>query len=278
MATQVSALKKIAEGREAEMFAWEDGRVLRLYRAGYGAHASEDARILDFARSAGIRVPEAFGVVEVDERRGVILERLTGPDLVTEVGKQPWRLWEVGGIWGRLQAELATKLAPAEIEPTASRHQRLIENSPLIPEDLRGPALSALAELPPGDRMNHGDLHPANIMRNGKEIVLIDWSNVTRGPPEADYARSYLMCTLGDLPPGTPWFIRTFARFGRRLLRGSFVGAYQRALPLDPAAVEAWRMPVMVSRLAEGIEPERAALIAQARQSLNDRGSAQTVT
>ena len=70
-----------------------------------------------------------------------------------------------------------------------------------------------------GDRLLHGDFHPANIMRNGREFAVIDWSNVTRGPAEADYFRSYLMGTLGDLPPGTPWLIRTFARFGRRILR-----------------------------------------------------------
>jgi hypothetical protein len=34
MITDVAQLKKIAEGREAEMFAWEDGKVLRLYREG----------------------------------------------------------------------------------------------------------------------------------------------------------------------------------------------------------------------------------------------------
>ena len=42
-------LEKIAEGREAEMFAWENGRVLRLDRPGWGR-----GRFLDIAAKAGI--------------------------------------------------------------------------------------------------------------------------------------------------------------------------------------------------------------------------------
>jgi hypothetical protein len=51
-------LEKIAEGRETEMFAWENGRVLRLYRPGWGrGDAAHQARLLDIAYSAGILVP-----------------------------------------------------------------------------------------------------------------------------------------------------------------------------------------------------------------------------
>jgi hypothetical protein len=39
-----------------------------------------------------------------------------------------------------------------------------------------------------------------------------------------------------------------------------YVRAYQRSLRLDPAAVDAWRLPVLVGRLTEGIEAERAAI------------------
>jgi hypothetical protein len=92
-------LKKIAEGREAEMFAWEGGRILRLYRGDfYRGAPQEQARLLRIARECGLRVPLDYGLVEVDGRPGIILERLEGPDLLTELGAKPWRLLQVGSV------------------------------------------------------------------------------------------------------------------------------------------------------------------------------------
>jgi hypothetical protein len=262
MAQTAARLKKIAEGREAEMFAWEGDRVLRLYRGDFYRGAPEQqARLLRIARECGVRVPAEYGTVEVDGRVGIILERLEGPDLLTELGSRPWLLWKVGRVWGRIHADLNSKVAPLELEPTRSRYRRIIENSPLVPDEFRAPALARLDVLPDGDRLNHGDFHPANIMHTDGDYAVIDWSNTTRGPAEADYIRSYMMATLGDMPPGSPWLIRTFGRIGRRLVRGAYNNAYRKVLKPDPVAAEGWRLPVLVGRLAEGIEAERHALL-----------------
>jgi hypothetical protein len=255
-------LQKIAEGREAEMFAWGEGRVLRLYRGDFFPGAPEQqARLLDIAAQCGIRVPAQYGMVEVDGRPGIVLEKLDGPDLLTEIGAKPWRLFADGAVWGRLHAQINSKQAPQDLETTRSRYRRRIGSSPLVPDDYRASALARLDSLPDGDRLNHGDFHPANIMRCDGGFASIDWSNATRGPAEADYIRSYIIGTLGDLPPGSPIHLRLFARFGRRLLRTAYDRAYRRVLQPDPAVVEAWRLPVLVGRLTEDIEPERKALL-----------------
>lgn len=271
MITESASLKKIAEGREAEMFEWEDGRILRLYRNGESQSAALDSQKAAFARSCGVRVPEDYGMTSVNGRSGVIIERIEGPDLLTEINNRPWRLWQVGGIWGRLQADIHTHQAPLELRPLKLVTQQKIERGTQIPDDIRTAALQQMESLPDGDRLLHGDFHPANIMRNGDEFVIIDWSNVTRGPAEADYYRSYLMGSVGDMPPGTPWLTRTFARFGRRIVRDAFDRAYRRNLTPDPSIVEQWKLPVIAARIGEGIEPEFPALFKLARQLINDK-------
>jgi hypothetical protein len=270
VSTQITELKKIAEGREAEMFEWEGGRVLRLYRNGETLSASLDARKLAIARDCGVRVPEEFGMAEVAGRSGFVMERLSGPDLLLEVGAKPWRVLQVGGIWGRLQADLNSRQAPLEVEPLRLSVQRKIERSSDMPADIHDAALQQIQSLSDGDRLLHGDFHPANIMHHGDEFVIIDWSNVSRGPAEADFYRSYLMCTLGDLPPGTPTVLRTLARFGRRVLRGAYSRAYRRRLQPDASVVARWKLPVIAARITEGIEAEFPALERLARQSIND--------
>jgi hypothetical protein len=273
MTETAAPLQKIAEGREAEMFAWEDGRILRLYRGDfYRGQPEQQARLLDIAAKCGIRVPAQYGMVEVDGRPGIILERLNGPDLLTEIGARPWHLFADGAVWGRLHAEINSRQAPEDLETTRSRYRVRIEQSPLVPDEFRVPAIARLDSLPDGDRLNHGDFHPANIMRDNGGFAAIDWSNTSRGPAEADYIRSYMICTLGDLPPGSPALIRTMARFGRRILRGIYSRSYSRVLKPDPQAVEAWRLPVLVGRLTEGIEPERPALLRTIRAMLEGSG------
>lgn len=274
MDADIANLKKIAEGREAEMFAWEDGRVLRLYRQGEGMAAAQQARLLELARSCGVRVPQQYGPAEVGGRAGFVMERIAGPDLLLELGAKPWRLLQVGGTWGRLQADVNSRGAPPEVPPASLLYREAIARSTLIAADLKEAALRQLENAPDGDRLLHGDFHPANIMRNGDELVIIDWANIMRGPAEADYYRSYLMCTLGDLPPGSPRLLHLMDRFGRRILRRAFDRAYRRALKPDPTVVAAWSLPVVVARIGEGIEAERPALEAVARRLINDKKGA----
>jgi len=278
METDITRLKKIAEGREAEMFEWDDGRVLRLYRPGEGLAAATEIQRLEIARSCGVRVPAEFGRMDVDGRSGFLIERIAGPDLLTEIDRKPWHLFRVGTIWGRVQADLNRRIAPPELETLQARCRRILERSTKIPADIKETALSDIESLPEGDHLLHGDCHPANIMRNGREFVVIDWSNVTRGPAEADYYRSYLMGTLGDLPPGTPRFIRTFARLGRRIVRGRFDSAYRKVLNPDMRIVRQWTLAIVAARIAEGIEPEFPALERLARSLINDRRQSSPVT
>lgn len=274
MATEVSSLKKVAEGREAEMFEWGDGRVLRLYRSEYSLAAEGEQRRLDIARRSGLRVPEQFGRHDVNGRAGIILERVAGPDLLTEVSAKPWHVLHVGSTWGKVQAEINRRQAPPELEPARLRARRIIERTEHIPADIREAALTQIESLSDGDRLLHGDCHPANIMRHGDELVVIDWTNVCRGPAEADFYRSYLMCTLGDLPPGTPWLLKTMARFGRRLMRGPFQRSYKKVLTPDPSVIREWQLPTIAARIAEGIEPELPALEKLARKLINDKQGA----
>ncbi len=48
-------LRKIAEGREAEMFEWEGGTILRLMRSPEAARVNEwQAAAMEAARSSGV--------------------------------------------------------------------------------------------------------------------------------------------------------------------------------------------------------------------------------
>lgn len=271
MAT-TAQLRKIAEGREAEMFEWEDGKILRLARA-HNAAMSVDWQKLTLERAAacGIRVPHVYERIEVMGRPGLIMERVPGVDLLTVVGQKPWLVLQVAGICARVHAEMHEAVAPAEIEPLKGRVRRLVEASDAVPDDVRDFVLKELPGLPDGDRLLHGDFHAANVMMEGDEPVVIDWPAVARGDPTADVARTWMMHQFGALPPGAGSVLRAMAAIGRKLLLDAYIRGYRRHRPLNTVLMRRWAVVRAGDRLAEGIEEEREGLLRFIREGIAKR-------
>lgn len=259
---QPQQLQKIAEGREAEIFGWQDGAVLRLLRNPQAQRQVEwEAQAMAAARASGVRVPAVLGTVTVEGRPGLIMERVDGPDMLTLLARRPWSVLAVGRASGELQARLHETPAPEGIPDLKATFLNRIPSSDRVPPQLAEFALAELDRLPDGDRICHGDFHPGNLLQTDGEPLLIDWTSVMRGDPAADYCRTDLMIRLGDPPPGTPPQIRVLAAFARGILLTLHRRAYRRVRPLDTDLVRRWEVPVAANRLVDNIEAERPKLL-----------------
>jgi len=69
---------RLGEGREAEVYAWGDDAVVKLYRPGYHRHQAE-ASTLNHLAGRGA-APRLIDVIDTDGRRGLVIElrRATG--------------------------------------------------------------------------------------------------------------------------------------------------------------------------------------------------------
>jgi aminoglycoside phosphotransferase (APT) family kinase protein len=269
--TTTPNLTKIAEGREAEIFAWQDGAVLRLLRNPNAQQQAEwEAVAMRAAATAG-SVPAVRELITFEGRPGIVMDRVDGEDLMTTLAKQPWKVWMAGRIGGELHAQLHRAVAPATLPSLKDGLRSNIESSPLVPHEMKAPAFAALEALPDGDRICHGDFHPGNVIVDGDRPVVIDWTNVRRGDPAADVQRSLLMLRLGEPPPTTPWLLRQLIKVGRGIVVGAYLGAYRRQGDVDMRQVDRWELPVAVNRLNENIAEERARLLARIDRLLSAR-------
>jgi aminoglycoside phosphotransferase len=78
----------IASGRDADIFEFGPGRVLR--RSRNGRSMATEARTMEFVRSHGYPVPEIFEVS--DDGTDLVMERIDGPTMVDAGAARPWNL------------------------------------------------------------------------------------------------------------------------------------------------------------------------------------------
>jgi aminoglycoside phosphotransferase (APT) family kinase protein len=185
----------IASGRDADIFEYGHGQVLR--RSRNGRSLTDEARIMQFVRSQGYPVPE---VVEVsDDGCDLVMERIGGPTMVEMCEARPWRI----GQMGRALAEL---------------HQRLHE--------LSAPDWLKVAPCGEGDRLLHLDLHPLNVLMAPAGPVVIDWTNASRGSPSSDVALAWALIASGEVP--TNRLESILLGVGRRILLRAFLKPFAK--------------------------------------------------
>lgn len=246
---------RLGAGREADVFAWGNAAVLKLYRPGFGGHHAEVAvlRSLD----DGI-APRLHEVVDRDGRTGLVLERIDGPDMLTLLQRQPWRVLSLAGTLAEAHRAVHRAAAPAGLPNLRPGLAARIQDAGL-PARLRTFAIRVLDGLPDGDRLCHGDYHPGNVLLATERTAVIDWAGAARGAPEADHARTLLLLRWADPLPGTPVLSRALIAAGRSLLAHRYAQTYRRGAPLS-RQVNSWLLTHAAARLSEGIEIERPLL------------------
>jgi len=269
MTTEKGAM--IARGRTAEIFSWQNDQVLKLFLDWCPTHYAEyEARITQAIHEAGLPVPKIEGTIEIDGRLGVIFQRVEGSSMLKDMLSKPWKLVPSA----RQLADLHMAIHSCEVSGLPSQRQQLenaIRGVPTLPANTKQAVLDALAELPDGSLVCHGDYHPDNIIMSSSGPIIIDWLTATQGNALADVARTWLLLGLGEPLPGTPmgWLIK--------LVRRSFLSIYlKRYLQLRPASrqqIVAWQLPIMAARLAENIPEEEQRLLALIETYLNSRDS-----
>ena len=271
--------EKVGEGYEAEIFAWDEGRVLRLFREGLERGVEAERIAIPAAIAAGIPAPRMGEPLNALGRAGDLFERIDGENLLDRVGRLPWTMPREAWATGRLHARLHAIPAPDGLAPLHDRvRERLAQLE--TPPRLRPAVERALEELPAGDRLCHGDFHPGNILRErGGRRVVIDWGLAAAGPPEGDAARTLSLILLGE-PINPQPALRVFTRFFRPLAAALYLRGYRSLRPLDEARLWRWTAVRACDHLidpdpspSDEVEPLARKALARARRATARRAA-----
>lgn len=177
----------IASGRDADVFAYGDGLVLRRFRN--MGDTLYEAAVMQHVAAHGFPVPR---VVEVSGAE-MIMERIVGTPMLEDFARRPWRLFGHARTLAELHARLHT-----------------IPSVPWLRPKLGG-----------GNAVVHLDLHPLNVLVTDRGPVVIDWTNAGLAEPDAEVADLWIVMANAQIPGSR--VVRTLIGLGRGLFLRAFL-------------------------------------------------------
>jgi uncharacterized protein (TIGR02172 family) len=253
--------KLIAQGRTAEVFEWEDGKIIKLFRKGMSKEAVENEyNISKIVQGLGLSVPAVFDKASVEDRYGIIYEKFSGETMMqlmlaksSTISKEAHRL-----------AELQYSIHKCKADGMASQKNILresIKRVDLLTKDKKDKIIQCLDKLPEEKMLCHGDFHPDNILVADNKAVIIDWMTGNMGTPAADVARTSIMLRVGSMPPGTSAFARMAVGFVRSKFHKEYIKHYLSISGMSNDEIDAWELPIAAARLLEWLPKREKAML-----------------
>jgi uncharacterized protein (TIGR02172 family) len=239
----------IDRGFTSDVYSWGEGRVLKLFHKSVpSASVQREFRATRAVHALGLPVPDTYELVEVDDRLGIVFERIRGDSLFRQVQDRPWTLLRVARQLAELQAKIHAYDAPSELISQREWIQKGIDAPPNLPEREKHQAQRCLENLPDGKALCHGDFHPANILVTSSGPVIIDWGTATRGHPLGDVACTSRLMQTANLPRWAPFYMHLLLKASRSLLHRTYLRRYLRLHPGTRREIEQWEQAIAAAR------------------------------
>ncbi|MCU0488810.1 MAG: phosphotransferase [Anaerolineales bacterium] len=255
----------IAYGRTAEIYAWQEGQVLKLFYDWFELEGiAYEARIGEAVHASGLPVPAVGGMLRVNDRNGLVYQRVDGDSMLSCLSRKPWSVLRYAKRAAELHAQMHASTTHAHIPSQRQILTGKIRHAQALSSTLQSKVLTALETMPGGDHLCHGDFHPGNILITSQGEIIIDWIDASSGNPLADLARSTIIA-LGAVDcqiqgPLQRVFVRIF--------HTAYVRHYFRLRPGGKREYDRWLPIVAAARLSENIAELEGWLIARTEAGL----------
>jgi uncharacterized protein (TIGR02172 family) len=263
----------IAVGRTAEIYPYADGKILKLFLPTVPqAWIDKEIEIGRYIQEVQLPVPKVFERAEINNRVGIIYERIEGPSLLNELATKPWNVVRYGRLLAKLHVQIHEVHAPADIETQREWVTGGIPASEKIAKDLKARILQLLGALPDGNILCHGDFHPGNIIITSNGPVIIDWMTVSKGVASGDVARTLTIIEAAKAPEGTP--MRWLLEWVRKLFLATYLNTYLQLRPDIKESLAGWQAVMAANFLSDvGVPGEEGNLRAIVERCLLKSGS-----
>jgi Ser/Thr protein kinase RdoA (MazF antagonist) len=258
--------KPIAYGRTAEIYAWRNDQVLKLFYDWFGIeNIKYKLKISQAVQKSGLPVPPVGGIIRINNRSGLTYQRVEGVSMLEMMSRKPWLLIRYAHRMAELHAELHASTIQADIPNLHQRLKYKINDVEVLSPVQKSKVLISLESMPGGNWLCHGDFHPGNIMVTGEDAVIIDWVDASIGNPLADLARTTII-SLGAVQ--TNQLQNPLMKIAIRSFHAIYLRRYFSLRPGGGTEYVRWLPIVAAARLSENIPELEVWLTAQVEKGL----------
>ena len=180
-------MEVLARGNTAEIIEYNSNLICKLFNPGYPKiyieHEFNNAKTV---WKMGIKTPRAYNLICMDGRDGIVYNKIIGEELSSKMNNANEK--ELNA-WIERFVDFHTELISHHID-------NVIDYKDFLKMFVAGSTeiVAKIDKLENGDCLLHGDFHPANIMVNtDNQLIIIDMMNICKGPAIYDVARTYFL-------------------------------------------------------------------------------------
>jgi len=230
----------IATGNTAEIYLSE-GKIIKVFATRLpDGEAEYEANKQKAAYSCGLPVPQVFDVTHIHGKQAIIMEYVQGITVGDLMKKNKESAKMYLSLSVDIQIDLHSKSVTA-LEPIGHKLTRQLQDASILDVTTKAILLERLDELPPGNRLCHGDYHVFNLIKTESKTVIIDWVDSSIGNPCADVYRTYLLYSQ---------FSSDWADF--------YLNHYCAKSAFSRGDIFSWAPVIAGARLSENISSENA--------------------
>jgi uncharacterized protein (TIGR02172 family) len=251
----------IGQGNTAEVFAWGENQILKLFRSEFSNDGIErEYYISREVEKLDLPVPKTGQMIELEGRKGICYDRAAGKSMLDQFMSSPF---SIGKISKQL-AKLHHQIHQCKVQgfPNLKNNIRWNINHTQLTDKQKEAVINILDHLPEDNTLCHSDFNPGNIITDFKKSVIIDWGAACAGCPSADVARTLMLLRDAVLPEYIPEPMKLAMNVMRHRLAKLYLKHYKRISGITEEEIGNWRIPLIAARLNEWIpDKEKTAIL-----------------
>lgn len=279
--------KLIGKGATAEVFDYENDKVIKLYNLGESKNSLMwEYNRLKEAHKNNVPCPKVFDIVEVEGRHGYVMEKYHGLTMKEKLLSDIQKV-----IIGEMSIELFTihffddikgvaralyeihKIRMPEWDKLYDRLLWEVKSTELLLMKEKKLIIDLIENLPEDSVVCHGDINPNNIMICESEYKFIDWVNAGIGNPLYDIAEYVWLNTPKEDAnvDGVPQELIDFFYNNKDLIIKTFLNEYEKVSATDVSSYNEYTIPLLVRKLhSNRTDSEKSKIVIEIRERLSN--------
>ncbi|NHJ48161.1 MAG: aminoglycoside phosphotransferase family protein [Asgard group archaeon] len=258
---KMKAKKIIGKGRTADVFEWDDNKILKLFHKNYSnKYIQYEYDISKHLQDKLQFIPKVYDLIDYQEKQGIVFEKIDGISLLHYLMKNPFKIFKEMKQFAKLHVEIHK----CEFMGFVTQIEFLkndINRSKDLDEETKKKILNNLNNLPTADTLCHRDFHPDNVFFTTDGLIVFDWITACVGAPAGDVARTYYI--LGHAKPIGKLSImdKIKIKFFQSIISRQYLKNYLKRSKLTKKEVKDWELVTISGRLAENIPEEKSYIL-----------------